>query len=280
MSKPLVSVVVPTFNSERFLEECLKSVKGQTCGNVEVIVVDNYSTDRTREIAEKCEARVVLCRGIRSRARNVGASLAKGEFILSIDSDMELTPNVVGECVAQMESGFDAVIIPEISVGEGFWAKCKALEKICYIGDDLIEAARFFKKVVFESVGGYDSQLEAGEDWDLNQRIRKAGYRIGRINAFIRHYEGRLSLRETMSKKYHYGKTLKRYQVKHPKEAKQQLRLIRAAFMKNWRELAKDPIHALGMLFMKAYEFGAGGLGFLKSLVEGHEKFLENTYRN
>ena len=107
MSKPLVSVVVPTFNSERFLEECLMSVRAQTYPNVEVIVVDNYSTDRTREIAEKYGARVILCRAIRSEARNVGAGLAKGEFILSVDSDMELTPNVVSECVAKAESGFD-----------------------------------------------------------------------------------------------------------------------------------------------------------------------------
>jgi arabinofuranan 3-O-arabinosyltransferase len=103
---------------------------------MEVIVVDNYSTDGTRGIAEKYGAKVVLCRGVRSKARNVGADLAKGVFIFSIDSDMELTPNVVGECVAKAESGFDAVIIPEVSVGEGFWAKCRALEKLCYIGDD------------------------------------------------------------------------------------------------------------------------------------------------
>ena len=51
MSKPLVSVVVPTFNSERFLEECLRSIREQTYSNVEVIAVDNYSTDKTREIA-------------------------------------------------------------------------------------------------------------------------------------------------------------------------------------------------------------------------------------
>jgi len=261
--KPLVSVVVPTFNSERFLGRCLASVRAQSYGNVEVVVVDNYSTDKTRSIAEKYGAKIVLCKAGRSRARNVGAGYAKGEFVFSVDSDMELTPYVVSECVGRVESGFGAVIVPEFSVGEGFWAKCKALEKACYVGDDTIEAARFFRRGVFEDIGGYDVGLEAGEDWDLNQRVSKAGYQIGRVDAFIKHNEGRLSLRETMFKKHYYGKTLWRYQAKHSEEAKQQLRLIRPAFVRNWRRITEDPVHALGMFFMKNCEFIAGLIGSL-----------------
>jgi len=254
--KPLVSVVVPTFNSERFLERCLRSVRGQTYPNVEVIVVDNYSRDKTREIAKKYGARIILCRAGRSKARNIGANLARGEFIFSIDSDMELTPNVINECIRKvLVKGFDAVIIPEISVGEGFWAKCRSLEKMCYIGDDLIEAARFFKREVFEEVGGYDNKLVFGEDWDLSQRIRKAGYKIGRIKAFIKHNEGRLSLRRVILKKRYYGRTLKYYRLKHPNEAKWQLALIRPAFIRNWRKLITDPLHTIGMLILKTCEF-------------------------
>jgi glycosyltransferase involved in cell wall biosynthesis len=78
--KPLVSVVVPTFNSEGFLERCLASVRGQTYPNIEVIVVDNYSKDKTREIAKSYGVRVVLCRAGRSMARNVGADLARGQI--------------------------------------------------------------------------------------------------------------------------------------------------------------------------------------------------------
>jgi glycosyltransferase involved in cell wall biosynthesis len=263
MGKPLVSVVVPTFNSERFLEKCLRSVEAQSYRNVEIIVVDNYSVDRTREIAEGAGVKVVLCKAGRSRARNVGAGYAKGEVFLFVDSDMELTPYVVDECVAKVERGFDAVIIPELSVGEGFWAKCRTLEKLCYIGDDLIEAARLFKRAVFEAAEGYDVGLLFGEDWDINQRIRRKTFRIGRINAFIRHHEGRLSLRDTMLKKRQYGKTLPYYRVKHPREAKQQLRIIRFSFLRNWKKLANDPIHALGMFLMKTCEFEAVSLGRL-----------------
>jgi len=273
--KSLVSVILPTKNSEDTIRTCLKSVREQNYPNIGVIVIDACSSDSTREIAENFGAKIIVSKTGRSIARNIGARKAAGEWILFLDSDMELDSSVIEECVKEIGKGSDAVIIPEISVGEGFWAKCKALEKRCYIGDDLIEAARFFRRSVFENMGGYDAELEAGEDWDLNQRLSKAGYRIGRINAFIKHYEGRLSLRAAMLKKRYYGKTLERYRKKHPTEARHQLKLIRPAFTRNWRGLVKDPVHALGMLVMKACELGAAGLGFLATAGDNE---LEKKY--
>jgi len=258
-------VVIPTKNSGETIETCLKSLEKQTWPNIEVVVVDSHSSDGTKEIAEKFGAKFIKSKVGRSGARNLGAENAVGELILFLDSDMELTSNVIEECVNRIEEGYDAVIIPEVSVGVGFWAKCKALEKSCYVGDELIEASRFFKRETFEAVKGYDPELEAAEDWDLNQRIRKAGYRIGRINTLIKHHEGRLTLWKIIKKKYQYGKTLDRYKLKHPNEAKQQLMFLRASFVKNWRKLVQDLIHALGMFFMKICEFGAVGLGHLTS---------------
>jgi glycosyltransferase involved in cell wall biosynthesis len=263
MIEDLVSIIVPTSNSSRFLERCLQSVSKQTYSDVETIVVDNYSTDETRKIAERYCSKVVLCKGRRSEARNVGAGFANGEFLLSIDSDMELTSGVVSESVALAKSNSDAVIIPEFSIGEGFWASCRSLEKECYIGDNSVEAARFFKKRVFDVVGGYDDLLVFGEDWDLNQRTRMAHFKIGRVNALILHHEGALSLRKAVVKKYDYSKTLKYYASKHPNEASKQLNLMRPAFLRNWRKLAKDPVHTSGMFFMKFCEFAAGAIGVL-----------------
>jgi glycosyltransferase involved in cell wall biosynthesis len=273
--KPLVSVIVPTKNSDATIGKCLESISTQTWPNIEIIVVDCFSKDKTRKITEDYGARIFESGVKRSEARNMGAEKARGDLVFFVDSDIELGYSVIDECVKKIREEYDGVVIPEVSVGEGFWAKCKALEKRCYIGDDLIEAARFFRKSVFERMGGYDAELEAGEDWDLNQRLSKAGYRIGRINAFIKHYEGRLSLRATMLKKRYYGKTLERYRKKHPTEARHQLKLIRPAFTRNWRGLVKDPVHALGMLVMKACELGAVGLGFLATAGDNE---LEKKY--
>jgi arabinofuranan 3-O-arabinosyltransferase len=168
---------------------------------------------------------------------------------------MRLTPRVIGECVDAIGDGFDAIVVPELSIGEGFWAGCKALEKRCYLGDDLMEASRFFRKTTFEKVGGYDPELEAGEDWDVHQRIRANGGKIHRIESIIEHDEGNLSLRTTVSKKYGYGKTMKRYISKHPEHSKRQLSIVRPAFLRSWRKLANDPVHAMGLVVMKTCEF-------------------------
>ena len=242
------------------MESCLRSVKRQSYSKIEIIIVDNHSTDKTREISKNYGARVVLYRGLRSKARNIGVSLSNGEFILSLDSDIKLKNNVIKNCATKMMNGFDAVIIPELSVGEGFWATCKALEKKCYVGDDLIEAARFFRKSSFDAIGGYDVDLEAGEDWDLNQRLKSNNYKINRIKSFLVHNEGRLSLRNTITKKRYYGNTIKFYQQKHPLLSKKQLGIIRLCFIKHWSVLAMDPTYAVGLFFMKICEFTAGWL--------------------
>jgi glycosyltransferase involved in cell wall biosynthesis len=259
IQKPLVSFVLPTRNSESTIKECLFSIKGQTYGNIEIIVVDDCSADNTELIARRLGTRFVQRKSGRAEARNIGAKMAKGEFLMSVDSDMEVSPSVTEECIT-MATRNDAIIIPEVSVGEGFWAGCKALEKSCYTGDDIIEAARFFRQTAFDKVGGYDPELELGEDWDLNLRFREAGYRIGRVSATITHHVGRLSLREAILRKRHYGRTLKRYQRKHPREARQQLGLIRPAFIRNRARIARDPIHGLGLLLMKGCEYGAAAL--------------------
>lgn len=265
--RTLVSVIIPTKNSGKTIGTSIKSVGEQTYPNLEVIVVDSSSYDNTKEIAEKLGAKIIEIKGGRSEARNIGTKKATGNLILSLDSDMELTPKVIGECIKKIEENYDALIIPEVSVGEGFWSKCKALEKSCYIGDNLIEASRFFKKQVFEDVRGYNEFLEAGEDWDINYRIKKAGYRIGRINAFIKHHEGKLRFLDNLKKKYEYGKTLERYKISNPEEAKYQLLSFRLAFIKNWKKLAQDPVHAIGMLFMKTCEFCAFYLGHMRAQV-------------
>ena len=262
MSGGLVSVIVPTKNSAGTIEMCLKSIKNQAYPDVEIIVVDNYSEDGTVEIASEYGGVVLLRNSERSEARNYGADTSKGNFLVIIDSDMELTPSVIEECIKEIsKDGVGAVIIPEISVGDGFWTKCKALERSCYIGDDTIEAARFFDKDVFWEIGGYDEEMVSGEDWDLSQKVKTAGYKISRIDSLIKHHEGRLSLLKTMQKKYYYAKHIRNYMKKNPEMAKKQIVLIRPAYIRHWRSLACDPIHAIGFMFMKVCEFAAAGVG-------------------
>jgi glycosyltransferase involved in cell wall biosynthesis len=264
MPEQLVSVIVPTRNSARTLEACLASIRGQTYGRVEIVVVDNASTDATTDIAQRLADRVEAQGPERSAQRNRGAAVARGDYLLFIDSDMLLRPEVVADCVSTIRStGAPAVIIPETSVGEGFWARCRALERSCYIGDDSVEAARFFPRQVFETQGGYDETLVGPEDWDLSQRVAK-GLSLPRTAAMIDHDEGRLGLRDQLAKKRYYGASFGLYLGKQRSSIRRAGTLIvRPAYLRNWRRLAGHPVLTAGIFSLKALELGAAAVGAL-----------------
>jgi glycosyltransferase involved in cell wall biosynthesis len=268
---PLVSVVVPTRNSSAHIVACLSSIRAQTYARLEVVVVDNNSTDETVQLAKSFADHVFLCGPERSAQRNAGAEATTGDFLLFIDSDMALEPGVIRECVDVVDGRGPVptmVVIPEVSVGQGFWARCKALERSCYLGDDTIEAARFINRDLFVELGGFDEALPAGpEDWDLHQRGVRAGARVARTSAYIRHDEGALRIRDTVAKKFHYGGSMGEYIRRHPKVARRQLVLVRPAFVRHWRTLAGEPVVAIGMLVMKSLEFAAGAAGLATTSV-------------
>ncbi len=271
---PVVSVVVPTKDSARTLRACLTSLSGQTHESVEAIVVDNSSSDATCEIAAEHDCVVLTAGPERSAQRNHGALHAAGSYLLFVDSDMVLEPHVVEECVAATRSGASAVIIPEVSFGEGFWAQCKRLERSCYVGDDEIEAARFYTRELFARLGGYDEQLSAGEDWDLSQRARAGGAKTVRISPLIHHDEGRVRLTKLLAKKFEYGRSLPDYRRKHRDVAGRQFRLLRPAFLRHRRVLAAEPLTLAGMVMLKTLEFSAGAAGALTTLASRRRPHL------
>ncbi|MER3410477.1 MAG: hypothetical protein C4306_10395 [Thermoleophilia bacterium] len=159
-----VSIIVPTRNAARTIQACLASMRAQTYGDVEIVVVDNGSTDGTLDVAGELAQRVLSAGPERSAQRNAGAAAATGEFLVFIDADMRLSPRVAEEVVAvfRSEASLEALVIPECSVGKGLWARCRALEKEVYLGDAAVEAARAFRREAFEAAGGYDEEIDGG----------------------------------------------------------------------------------------------------------------------
>jgi glycosyltransferase involved in cell wall biosynthesis len=268
-SQPLVSVVVPTRDSAKTLAACLQSIRAQVYQPIELIVVDNGSTDKTVEIAAAHAARVEPFGPERSAQRNRGAQLAKGDYLLFIDSDMKLTPDVVGDCLEIVKStGALAVVIPELSEGEGFVAHCRQLERSCYVGDDAIEAARFFSRPVFETSGGFDENLTGPEDWDLTAKIG-AGRSLPRTASFILHDEGRLRLTTLLAKKRYYAPSFIQYWRKQGRSTARQSNLVlRPAFFRNWRRFVRHPILGIGVLTIKSLEALAAVSGLVEIWVK------------
>lgn len=111
-----VSVIIPAYNVERFIAECVNSVRNQTYQNLEIIIVDDGSTDRTLEICEKLaseDGRIKIVNnghGGVSRARNAGLDNVSGELIASVDSDDVILPDMIETLYSKMlETGAEVV---------------------------------------------------------------------------------------------------------------------------------------------------------------------------
>jgi len=262
----MVSVIITTKNEAVHLPACLTSIKQQTYTNLEIIVVDNHSKDKTKEIAKKYTPHVFDYGPERSAQRNFGAKKARGEYLLFLDADMELSPNVVKECIEMIKDRV-AIVIPEKSFGLGFWAKCKDLERQCYEGVEWMEAARFYTKEVFINAGRFDQQLTGPEDFEFAQRVkaRFGAHATGRIDSYILHNEGNLSLAKLLQKKYYYGMRMARY--RNAPAARGYFQKQSNIFLRFWLYLRhpnmffRDPIHYVGMVCMKTAEMGALALG-------------------
>ena len=281
--KPLVSVIIPTYNADKFIHGCLESIKKQTYKNIEIIVVDQNSEDETINLASRYEVKLIQLPKPHfysppTKSRNAGAKKAVGKYLLHLDADMEIPKELIETSLAKCEqNGFDAIVIHEIDIPVGFWAKCKALERSCYVNDPDIEGARFFAKEVFEKIGGYDESLSSGEDWDIHYRAQKVG-KISEVPIFIRHNQSRIYFFKHLMKKYNYGKTFNQYVKKYPKKYKRQLTLFRPAYFKNWRKLMKHPVLTCGFIILKISEFAMAGLGYLEvKLFRGYKAFKKGN---
>ncbi len=218
---PEVTVVVPTRNSARTIEACLRSIRTQTVP-VTVVVVDNGSIDGTARLAYEIADLVLDGGPERSAQRNRGADARPAPIVGFIDSDMILSSEVVEQSVETLDapdvaargSKPAAVVVPERTIGEGYWSRVRAFERSFYVGSDDVEAARFYTWDVFESLGGFDEDLTGAEDWDLTIRARELGP-VMRIEAMIDHDEGHVRYFDACRKKGYYAEGLRRFTLKH-----------------------------------------------------------------
>lgn len=246
-----VTVVVPTRNSARTLAACLRSLRDQSYP-CRVVVVDNASTDATCAIAGTWADELLHAGPERSAQRNVGARRYPADVVGFIDSDMVLHPQVVEEAVVAIAAGAGAVIVPERTVGEGFWTQVRAFERSFYDGADGIEAARFYRVDVFTQAGGFDETLTGPEDIDLTVEARRIAP-VVRIRARIDHDEGRLGYVEACRKKAYYAEGVRRY------VAKRGVAALRQASRRPWLKQPHRLVNrrGVGLLALKAGEAAA-----------------------
>lgn len=167
-SNPLVSVIVPVYNVEKYLEQCLNSILGQTYKNLEIIVVDDGSTDSSSKIIneyKKKDSRIVVIsqknQGL-SAARNTGIKKAQGDYIMFVDSDDWIAPDIVeylrpGRADVSICSHYESSEGNNISFNKSFKRKSMnpkmALTAMLKENGFMVSAwGKLYKKDLFEDV--------------------------------------------------------------------------------------------------------------------------------
>jgi len=187
---PLVSVVMPCFNQGRFIAEAIDSVHAQTTGDVEIVVVEDCSTDGfTRDLVRRLSCagtRTILHdvnRGV-AAARNSGIRAARGLYVLPLDADDRIAPEFIAKTLAVVESGRADVAYTRVryfgtrdeeSVVEPFSIRSM-------LRHNLVVNTALYRKAAWAEVGGYASAMQAGwEDWDFWLSLLERGNRFLRI---------------------------------------------------------------------------------------------------
>ena len=189
---PLVSVVIPVYNGERFLRESLESVFAQTFHDYEVVCVDDGSTDDSHALLQQYGARVRVIQQAnagQSAARNEGVQQATGAFVAFLDQDDRWYPSKLAQQVAVLNAEPDVVLVHcnydrvdgdgrVLVAGAALVERASALASQLgrLIGEALVfPSAMLVRRDVFQLVGGFDPELRGFEDFDLIARLKQQG---------------------------------------------------------------------------------------------------------
>ena len=221
---PRVSVVIPCYNLGRYLYEALSSALRQTMQPIEVIVVDDGSTDDyTRLVIDAIDHPQVRVlhqenRGL-AAARNAGVRAARASFLCCLDADDRLHPEFFARALSLLETdpqiGFVTSYYREFDGRSGVVAypTC-ALPEMLVINRAMVSA--LFRRDAWEHAGGYCETLSGMHDWDLWIGMLEAGYRAELIPEVLFDYRVRSeSMYATTSKPENYSVLVKRIVERH-----------------------------------------------------------------
>ncbi len=227
MSTPMVTIAMPAFNEERYIETCIRSVWAQDYprDRIEILVADGRSTDRTREILDELTRQDRRIRMIDNPQRLQAAGLgeivkqARGEIIVRMDVHCEYATDYVSKCVATLQAtGADNVGGAQRAKAKTPFqeALCAALQSPLGVGGASYRSDKAegfvdtvflgaFKRAVFERVGLWDPKAATNEDAELNQRILETGGKIYLSRDIVVHYFPRDSFRTLAKQYFRYG---------------------------------------------------------------------------
>ena len=285
-----VSVIFATYNEKNNIPRCVESIRNQTYRNIEMIAVDNGSSDGTGDILNQLSVRVLNLKdhvdikniaNYRGAQVNLGARMTSGEIFFFPDADMTFDRELIAEAVELLYE-YDALYVPEVVVGKGLFGKLRNFERSFYNGT-VIDAPRFVTRGFFQKVGGFDeySISFAPDDWDLAKKLKKIDASFSITNASKYHHEKQLKIKKYIQKKMGYMHTFDSYITKWGKndsDIRKQFGVgyrYFGVFLENgkWKRVIRSPLMSLGVF---ALRFAIGIAYLEKKFYKNHEQRAGN----
>ncbi|PJE68820.1 hypothetical protein COU96_02840 [Candidatus Shapirobacteria bacterium CG10_big_fil_rev_8_21_14_0_10_38_14] len=188
-NKPVISIIIPCFNAEKYIKKCLDSILQSKYLNHEIILVDDNSNDKTKEIltkykkSKKIKAFFLNKNSGPAKARNYGARKARGKYLLFLDIDTEIDEHCLKQVVEKFEQNkkLGAVQASLDTAGHfltffGFPYEVRSKQRLIF---GARSAGMGIRKDLFEKIGGFDEDYFIyGEDTDLSWRVWLAGHEV------------------------------------------------------------------------------------------------------
>ena len=190
-----ISVIIPAYNRAGEITHAVDSVLAQTRPPLEIIVVDDGSTDETPEVLQRYGERIRVVRqqnqGV-AAARNAGIAIARGDLLAFIDSDDVWTPRKLELQAARFEADPELGLVHGGAAFTGSVTKLDGMEG--WLATDMLRLDRdvilahgsgiMVPRIVAREIGGYDARMRVSEDWDFCYRIA-ARYRVGFVREVL-----------------------------------------------------------------------------------------------
>lgn len=298
---PKVKIITTTFNNQEHVFTLIKSCASQTYQNIELIIADDGSTDFTNNMIEDLMkeynwiTHLKLPHGERGVARFEAINEAKKtefDYMLIIDSDMKLEPNLIKEAVEKLESHYEigALVIKEIPISKykNPMTRVKIFERKIInnayeVDSRSVEAARFWRKQDYLQTGGINPAQISFEEIQPTIRYKAEGGIIKRLTSSgLFHDEKKVTLRNLLSKKkYHFEmmpRTLSTEENGFMKAFKRWYFFRPVLYQQNnLIEYIKHPLLTLGMIGMYIALTGIGVTEILKQVLvmDFNEAYVE-----
>jgi len=220
-SLPLVSIITPVYNGADYIGQTIESVLAQDYPNFELVIIDDGSTDNTKEVIlryndERIRYLYQENKGV-SSARNLAIKKAKGQYIMPLDSDDMMTPDSIASHLAEFEKHPEADLVycdvllidnrsnPIRIMNKPEYQDRKHLIRDLFrAGHPVLPFRLGIRRSVFDKIGFYDEDLLIGEDYDMMRRFIKAGLKIHHLNEPL---HLRRTHAESLSRNYSSHKT-------------------------------------------------------------------------